>query len=98
MEDRVEEQLTEFYREVRRRDRWILNAVWNVLRSLNSAINGVMVVGVLIFNGWTQWWQWLAAMAGVGVFNIWNGSRLSRLEEDDDKKIERDAVFWRPEP
>lgn len=88
------ERLNLLLQEVQRRDRWIINSIWQFIGSLN-----VLFVGAgawfIIERTKAGFWGGLGIFVGAVALYFYLHARLDRLEEDDKKKIERGSLLSR---
>lgn len=82
--------------EIKRRDKWLINSIWNVVQSLNTLVFWLAVVAVFSHFNLREWWH--GALAGIAylVFLFFDTARRERLEADDRDRIGRDSVIDAP--
>ena len=78
--------------EMDRRDKWLINSIWNVVNGLTK-LSLVVGLGLLVLlSGWTEWWQILIAAVAYVVISFWQVGKNSELELDDTDRIRRDRL------
>ena len=75
--------------EMERRDAWLINAVWNVMRNLDRLARNLIVFGVVVFGEFFLWWQLLIAFAIVSAWGWFDFNRAMKLEAEDKVRIAR---------
>ena len=82
--------------EMKRRDRWLINAIWNVQQALSTVGYTLLIFGTLAFVDDIQWWHGLAGAAAWLVASTLDSMRRDKLEKDDLDRIGRDSVIDAP--
>jgi hypothetical protein len=87
LERALQSHFDDFLIEVHRRDEWLINSIWNGVRSIMALGFQLTALAVCVVTGYTAWWQ-----VGLALVVGWIAFKRASKRNDQLEKADKAGI------